>query len=173
MIRGVSDWFRTYGHASVREDLIVGALPLDEADVRTLAGLGVVRVLNLVEDDEYKRGARRKVEHALAKLRIDERRMPTEDYGGLSPELLEEAAAQVNAWLDDGETVYLHCRAGWQRSAAVAAGVIALRNGVEPETALQIVQEMKNTADPLPHQREDLQRWWDARQSTAQARRSA
>ena len=31
-----------------------------------LATLGVSRVLNLVEDDEYTRGARRKVERALA-----------------------------------------------------------------------------------------------------------
>ena len=43
------------------------------------------------------------------------------------------ATAQVNSWLDEGEVVYLHCRAGWQRSAAVAAGAIAIREGIEPE----------------------------------------
>ena len=123
IIRVVSSWFRTYGYASVYDNLIVGALPLDEADVHMLAALGVDRVLNLVEDSEYKRGARRKVERALAKEEIEELRLPTEDYGTLSPDLLEQATAQVNAWLDDGQIVYLHCRAGWQRSAAVAAGV--------------------------------------------------
>ena len=161
----VSSWFRTYGYASVYDHLIVGALPLDEADVHLLATLGVDRVLNLAEDSEYKRGARRKVERALTKEEIEELRLPTEDYGNLSPDLFEQATAQVNAWLDDDRIVYLHCRAGWQRSAAVAAGVIALRDGTEPEAALVRVQALKNTADPMPHQREDLQRWFTARVS--------
>lgn len=161
----MSSWFRTYGYASVYDGLIVGALPLDEADIRMLSALGVTRVLNLVEDGEYKRGARRKVERALEKAEVEERRLSTEDFGSLSPELLEQATAQVNAWLDDGQTVYLHCRAGWQRSAAVAAGAITLRAGVELDTALRMVQALKNTADPLPHQRDDLQRWLSSRVS--------
>jgi protein-tyrosine phosphatase len=161
----VSDWFRNYGYASVYDGLIVGALPLDEADVRMLSTLGVDQILNLVDDGEYRRGARRKVERALEEAAIGERRLPTEDYGNLSPELLEQATAQVNAWLDDRQIVYLHCRAGWQRSAAVAAGAIALRDGVALDTALLMVQALKNTADPLPHQREDLQRWFDSRPS--------
>jgi protein-tyrosine phosphatase len=159
----VSSWFRTYGYASVYDRLIVGALPLDEADVRMLAALGVSRVLNLVEDAEYGRGARRKVERALSSRGIKEARLSTEDYGGLTPALLEQGTTQVNRWLDDGEVVYLHCRAGWQRSAAVAAGAIALRDDIDLETALNRVQSLKSTADPLPHQREDLQRWFDAR----------
>jgi atypical dual specificity phosphatase len=159
----VSSWFRSYGYASVYDGLIVGALPLDEADVHMLSGLGVSRVLNLVEDGEYKRGARRKVERALEKSGIGERRLGTEDFGNLSPELLEQATGQVNEWLDEGQIVYLHCRAGWQRSAAVAAGAVALRTGVDLDTALRMVQALKNTAEPLPHQREDLQRWLEGR----------
>lgn len=159
----VSEWFRSYGYASVHERLIVGAFPLDEGDVRMLAALGVSRVLNLVEDVEYPRGARRRVERALEQAGIVELRLSTEDYGGLSPELLEQATAQVNSWLDDGETVYLHCRAGWQRSAAVAAGSIAIRDRVDLDSALAHVQRLKTTADPLPHQRDDLSRWYESR----------
>ncbi|HEX3616292.1 MAG TPA: dual specificity protein phosphatase family protein [Solirubrobacteraceae bacterium] len=159
----MSSWFRTYGYTSVYDRLIVGALPLDESDVRMLSALGVSRVLNLVEDGEYGRGERRKVERALAKEDIVEVRLSTEDYGALTPELIEQSTAQVNRWLDDGEVVYLHCRAGWQRSAAVAAGAIALRDGIDLDTALDQVQRLKSTADPLPHQREDLRRWFDAR----------
>ncbi len=159
----MSSWFRSYGYASVHDRLIVGALPLDEGDVSRLGALGVTRVLNLVQDEEYPRGSRRRVERALADLGILEVRMGTEDYGGLSPALLEAATAQVNGWLDEGEVVYLHCRAGWQRSSAVAAGAIALRDGLDIEAALQQVQRMKRTADPLPHQREDLARWFASR----------
>jgi protein-tyrosine phosphatase len=162
----VSSWFRSYGYATVYDHLVVGALPFDEADVATLARLGVSRVLNLVEDDEYTSGARREVERALGREGIIELRLGTEDYGRLTPEFLEQATAQVNSWLDDREVVYLHCRAGWQRSAAVAAGAIAIRDGIELDRALQHVQELKPTADPLPHQREDLARWFDTRFST-------
>ena len=59
---------------------------------------------------------------------------------------------------------YLHCRAGWQRSAAVAAGIVAVREGMEIEDALAFVQLRKPSADPLPHQREDLRRWWEQRE---------
>ena len=69
----------------------------------------------------------------------------------------------MNAWLDEGARTYLHCRAGWQRSAAVAAGVVAVRTGREIEAALDYVQRRKPSADPLPHQREDLRRWWAGR----------
>lgn len=163
----MSSWFRTYGFASVHNGLIVGAMPLDAADVRMLAALGVSRALNLVADGEYARGARRRVEKALAEAEIEEVRLRTEDYGALSTELLEQGTAQVNSWLDAGEVVYLHCRAGWQRSAAVAAGAIALRDGIELETALAQVQRLKPSADPLPHQREDLQRWFEDRVTPA------
>lgn len=162
----MSSWFRSYGYASVYDRLVVGALPLDESDVQMLATLGISRVLNLVEDDEYTRGARREVERALAREGIEELRLGTTDYGGLTPELLEQATAQVNSWLDDGEVVYLHCRAGWQRSAAVAAGAIAIRDRIDLEQALSQVQRLKTTADPLPHQREDLARWFETRDGT-------
>ena len=89
--------------------------------------------------------------------------MPLTDYGGLPADELEAAVQEVNAWLDQGERTYLHCRAGWQRSAAVAAGVVAVRTGVDIDEALDNVQERKPSADPLPHQRADLRRWWDGR----------
>jgi atypical dual specificity phosphatase len=168
----VSRWFRTYGYAGVYDHLIVGAVPLDSNDVSRLATLRVTRVLNLVDDAEYKRGERRKVERALVAAVILEYRIPTEDYGNLSGDVLDEATAQVNTWLDEGEVVYLHCRAGWQRSAAVAAATIALREGIELDAALQRVQSLKANADPLPHQREDLQVWWESRRAATRPRAS-
>ena len=59
--------------------------------------------------------------------------------------------------------MYLHCRAGWQRSATVAAAVIALREDLSLPQALAALRQRKPTAEPLPHQRADLLRWWRAR----------
>jgi protein-tyrosine phosphatase len=160
----VSGWFRSYGFAEVLDDLFVGAYPLDGDDVRALSRLGIGQVLNLTQDREYEGGERRAVERALAAAGISEHRLRLTDYGGLPAETLDAAASVVGSWLDEGERVYLHCRAGWQRSAAVAAGVVAIRAGVGIDDALALVQARKPTADPLAHQREDLRRWWAARE---------
>jgi len=120
MIGLVSQWFRTYGFADVSDDLLVGAYPLDADDVRNLERLGVKRVLNLVEDQEYEPGERAQVVAALAEAGIEEHRLPLTDYGGLPAQALDAAAEDVIEALDAGLRSYVHCRAGWQRSAAVA-----------------------------------------------------
>ncbi len=163
MIEGVSNWFASYGFGEVLEGLTIGAYPLDRDDVELLAGSGVQRVLNLVENEEYRRGERAAVQRALAAAGIQERRLRLVDYGGLPAGAIEEAVQAVCAWLDEGASTYVHCRAGWQRAAAIAAGVVALREGIEIDEALALVRARKPSADPLPHQREDLRRWWDGR----------
>ena len=165
----MSRWFRSYGFADVFDDLIVGAYPLDQDDVDTLARLGIARVLNLTEDDEYPPGDRPEVVRALADAGIAESRLPLTDYGGLPARDLETAVRAISTWLDQDERTYVHCRAGWQRSAAVAAGVVAARTGVDIDEALDAVRERKPSADPLPHQREDLRRWWDGRRGAGGA----
>jgi len=166
----VSSWFRSYGFADVFDGLLIGAYPLDEADVSMLASLGVQRVLNLAEESEYRPGDRDAVETALDASGIEEQRLPLPDYGGLPPGLIERAVQDVLAWLGEGKRTYLHCRAGWQRSAALAAGVVAIREHMDIDDALALVQSRKPSADPLPHQRDDLRRWWDSRASTPSER---
>lgn len=160
---GVSSWFRTYGFADVLDGLLVGSYPLDEEDVAMLQWAGVERVLNLVEDEEYRPEEREAVERALAEAGIEEHRLPFADFGGLPVEPLDQAVAIVSGWLGEGRRIYIHCRAGWQRAPAVAAALVALRNGVDIDEALQTLRVRKPSADPLPHQREDLWRWWRAR----------
>jgi protein-tyrosine phosphatase len=159
----VSNWFRTYGFADVLDDLVIGAYPVDSEDVAMLDWMGVERVLNLVQDTEYAEGQREAVQEALRSAGIEEHRIELVDYGGLPLEGLEQAVDEVLGWLSEGRRVYLHCRAGWQRSAAVAAGVVALREDIDILRALEQVRARKPSADPLPHQREDLLRWWDQR----------
>jgi protein-tyrosine phosphatase len=163
----MSSWFRSYGFADVLDGLLVGAFPLDEADVALLHTLGIECVLNLAEETEYRPSDRAAVEAALDAAGIQERRLPLPDYGGLPPAIIESAVQDILEWLDEGKRTYLHCRAGWQRSAAVAAGVVAIRDGVDIDEALASVQRRKPSADPLPHQREDLRRWWDQRAASA------
>lgn len=159
----MSSWFDAYGFADVYDDLLIGAYPLDAGDVQTLQRMGVQRVLNLVQDEEYEPGRRSEVAAALQAGGIAETRLSLTDYGRLPAEALETAVGAVVSWLQDGERVYIHCRAGWQRSASVAAGVVAIRAELEIEPALHYVRMRKPSANPLPHQRDDLIRWWAAR----------
>jgi predicted protein tyrosine phosphatase len=165
MIACVSKWFQSYGFADVHGDLLIGAYPLDGDDVSMLNRIGVERILNLVEESEYRPGERDAVRAALDAAGIVEERMDLVDYGGLPSTELEAAVQRVLGWLNEGHRVYLHCRAGWQRSAAIAAGVVAIREQLGIDEALAVVQSRKPSADPLPHQREDLVWWWEERVS--------
>jgi protein-tyrosine phosphatase len=140
-----------------------GAYPCDADDVSALAADGVTCVMNLCEDDEYEDGDRDAVVAAYASRSIAEERVGVVDYGNLMPGAIEVAAEQVAAWLNEGEHVYVHCRAGWQRSAVVAAAALAVRDGIDPEEALAAIKRRKPSSEPLPHQLQDLRRWWRMR----------
>lgn len=159
----MSDWFERFGYAEVAEGLLTGAYPLDADDVGAIAHEEVTRIFNLCEDLEYEPGERDDVELALERFAIVEQRLNVVDYGGLLPGQLELATNAVLEWLEEGERVYLHCRAGWQRSAAVAAGVVARRDDLELDEALRRIRKRKPSAEPLSHQIEDLRRWWRLR----------
>jgi protein-tyrosine phosphatase len=156
----MSTWFINYGYEQVYPDLFVGAYPLDRTDVALLADLGVDRVLNLVEDGEYPPEARAEIESAYDRAGIREQRMNLVDFGRLPADRIEEAVGILLNWLEQDQRVYVHCRAGWQRSAAVASGAVAIRERISIADALALVQARKPTANPLPHQRADLAVWW-------------
>lgn len=160
----MSRWFRTYGFQEVYDDLVIGAVPTDYDDVAALQFMGIDSVVNLVSDDEYELGEHDLVADAYDAAAIEERRLSLVDYGHLPAQALDAAVALINPWLDEGRTIYLHCRAGWQRSAAVAAAVVATREQLDVDQAVRLIRSRKPSADPLPHQREDLRTWWQARQ---------
>lgn len=162
----VSHWFENYGFRTVDDGLVTGAYPLDAGDVERLVGeAGVTCVLNLCQDQEYGHGERDEVEAAYAEHGVQEHRIQVADYSQVMPGLLEQGADVAVPWLRSRETVYIHCRAGWQRSATVAAGVLALHLRVEPDEALGRIQRRKPSAQPLHHQLEGLWRWWRTRQT--------
>ena len=134
---------------------------------------GFARVLNLTEDEEYRPGDRRG-RRARARGGRDRGASPAPDRlrRPARPTMLEAAVQEVNAWLDEGARTYVHCRAGWQRSAAVAAGVVAVRDRDRHRRGARPVQQRKPSADPLPHQREDLRRGGRRRRGTARPARA-
>jgi atypical dual specificity phosphatase len=161
----VSDWFERYGFGAIDGQLLTGALPSDARDVAALRAAGVTAVLNLCQEAEYEDGERAGVEAAYAEAGISEQRFESIDFGHLLPGLLEQVSDAALALMGEGEVVYLHCRAGWQRSATVAAATIARRDDLLPDAALGVVKRARPASEPLGHQLEDLWRWWRARAS--------
>ncbi len=160
----MSDWFEHFGFAEIGDDLLMGAYPQDADDVAALAEAGVTAVFNLVQDVEYElQDGRDACAAALAQAGIREERVEVVDYGNLLPGHIELAATTVLEWLDEGERVYVHCRAGMQRSAVVSTAIVALHEGLEPLEALDRVRARNPRANPLSHQRQDLLRWWEKR----------
>lgn len=164
-LQRVSRWFAEFGLAAVDDQrrLFTGALPTDAGDVATLRELGIEVIVNLCEDREYPADARETVERSLNEAGIEECRVPFTDYGSLESARVDDAVDQVLGQLEAGRRVYLHCRAGWQRSGAVAAGALALRDGVSLEAALTDIQQRRPEAVPLQHQWEDLMAWYRGR----------
>ncbi len=156
----MSEWFEIYGFGAIDQQLLTGSQPGDAYDVAVLRDAGVTAVVNLCDEVEYPDGAREEVVAAYAAAGITEERFETEDYGHLLPGLLEKTSGALLELLDAGEVVYLHCRAGWQRSATVAAAAIARRGAMEPDAALGVVKTARPASEPLPHQLDDLWRWW-------------
>jgi atypical dual specificity phosphatase len=159
----MSTWFTTYGYAEVYPDLLVGPYPRDADDVLTLRALGVERVLNLAEDCEYQPGDRQAVAAAYTELSIVEQRIGLVDFGRLPAPQIEAGVLTIVGWVREGRRCYVHCRAGRQRSAALAAGAVAVRENLPVRDALRYVRARKANADPLPDQRTDLDRWWAER----------
>jgi predicted protein tyrosine phosphatase len=159
----MSEWFQSYGFAEVFPGLMIGAYPLDGEDVDRLAAGGVRRVLNLAQDAEYQGAQRAAVVPALARHEITEVRLSIVDFGHLPADKLDQAIGTIVGWMDECVPGYVHCRAGWQRSASVAAGAVAVFNDIDISTALDWVRSHKSTANPLPHQRQDLLDWWSIR----------
>jgi len=160
----VSAWFEEYGCDVVRDGLAVGAVPRDADDVAALTALGVTRVVCLVADAEYGPGDREAVQAAYAAAGIAESRVPSEDFGRLPAATLEASTAVAAAALAAGDVVYVHCRAGWQRSVITAAATLSRISGAAPGASLDLVRGARREACPLPHQVQDLEAWWAGRQ---------
>jgi len=160
----VSEWFDRYGCDGVFDRLIVGSMPRDAEDVASLADHGVTRVVNMASNDEYEGNEYSAALQAYGRHGIVQARVESEDFGHLGAGQLERATALTTVAMEEDRIVYLHCRAGWQRSVIAGAGTISRATGQEPMEALRTVMALRRGADPLPHQITDLLRWWAARE---------
>ena len=128
----------------VDEHVILGALPF-AADVPKLAAEGVRAVVNTCEEF-----AGPVAEYAAAG--IEQLRVPTTDFHPPQLADIEQAVAFMQRHIAQGETVYVHCKAGRARSATVVLCWLVAEKGLTVEAAQQWL------LDKRPHVKRDLDR---------------
>ncbi|GAP10309.1 predicted protein-tyrosine phosphatase [Bellilinea caldifistulae] len=129
--------------------LLAGEYPgaIEEHSARkklvSLLHCGVNAVLNLTEEGELVDYASWLMEEAADfGLDVEIRRMPIRDFS--TPGVVEMMAIlnQMDEWLNQGKTVYVHCYGGIGRTGTVV-GCYLVRKGLSPRQALQQIAELR------------------------------
>lgn len=157
--------FRVYQPGA---DIWLSNLPFTDEHLTALAEAGAKTVLNLCEDSEYhswKRPTQRQlIDASYRNLQLKEVRLPMPDKGAHAFELLDQAVELYLSARQGGRTPFVvHCRGGRERSATVVAALLVYSEGIPVKDALDRLATLWFLADPLPHQRQALARWADAR----------
>lgn len=134
--------------------LAVGGRYPMEAAAYLARELGIRRVVDVrveeKDDEEVLRA------HGITLLHL-----PTQDRCAVSLRMLDDGVAWVNAQLDEGHKVYVHCEHGIGRSALVALCVLVSR-GLAPLDALELAKQARPVVSPSPEQLQAFVEWLGA-----------
>jgi atypical dual specificity phosphatase len=126
----------------IDEHVILGALPFaGDAPKMKLEGVGAV--VNLCA--EY-----RGPEAAYRLAGIEQLRLPTTDFSPPALADIERAVEFIREQAAQGRTVYVHCKAGRGRAAAVVLCYLMAAKGLRPAEAEALIRAQR------PHVRRDL-----------------
>lgn len=150
----------------VTERILAGRNPLTEIDVRSLAAQGVTHVLDLREPSEWNRPGifGGEAVDAMAPFGITRRNVPIADFSAPSAAALTEAADWIDQILDPvrgdrAARLFVHCRAGIERTGTILTAWRCRREGESFEVALAALRGEGWPANPLAHQRTAAQAW--------------
>ena len=141
--------------------IAAGRNPLSVRDVSVLRAAGITHILDLREEAEWTlpRFGGAAIE-AMAKMGIARMHLPIQDLG--APDALDFDRA--NVWLEkalaqSNAKVYLHCRAGMERTAAIALAFWIAREGISYDAAFRNLKGKRPIFKPLPAQELAVKEW--------------
>lgn len=131
-----------------------GRAPIFRRDVWKLQSLGVTHILDLREAHEWDGPGRRGSSAIMEIDRLGLARLPVaiKDMGTPSARHLDEAVGFMDAALHLGGTVYVHCRAGVQRTGAIAAAWYARREACSVDEAIEKLRVRRPDFEPMVFQ---------------------
>lgn len=144
--------------------IYLGALPLkNKGNLEEILALGVTRVLSLVENFELEDGWFNKtVKPAEWREKgVQVHQISAVDYAPLTSQQIEEGVAFLADQLANGETVYVHCKAGRGRSAAIVIAYLMQYQGFTLDDAIAFVKERRPQINLNQEQRQALVTYFD------------
>ena len=146
--------------------IAAGRNPLSARDVATLRAAGITHVLDLREESEW--AAPRFGAGAVAAMErfgIARQHLPIVDTSAPSASDLDAAVAWIERALAQPDAkIFLHCRAGMERTAAIAIAFWVAREGISYDAAFRNLQGKRALFQPLPAQERAVRAWMSARQ---------
>ncbi len=139
-----------------------GRNPLSARDVRKLQQLGITHILDLREEAEWSAPGRSGGEalEALSRTGLKRVHIPITDMGAPDLSTIDRIIAALDDMLRCPEhRVYLHCRAGKERTGAVLLAYHCRATGQNLESGLRELQARCPNINPLSHQQVAVRRW--------------
>lgn len=125
------------------------------AEVRHLLEEGVTLFLDLTQEGELEPYAQ------LVPPPVRHVRMPIRDFSVPTPDVLVSILDAIDAELDVGGVVYVHCWAGCGRTGVVV-GCWLVRHGLDPKEALGRIAEARGLGCPQTLEQRLLVLGWEA-----------
>jgi ADP-ribosylglycohydrolase len=141
--------------------VFAGRAPIFRRDVWKLRSLGITHILDLREDLEWDGPGRRggSAIDEIDAFGMSRLRVAIRDMGTPKPSDLDQAVAYLDAALHLGGRVYLHCRAGVQRTGAIAAAWYARREGCSVDEAIERLRQRRPDLEPMVFQVAAARAW--------------
>jgi protein-tyrosine phosphatase len=145
----------------VSERIMAGRNPLSAQDVAWMESQGITHILDLREAREWKppkfghialEAIQQRGLHRLH-LEVMDMNAPKAQTFKSACDFIEEALAQPET------KVYVHCRAGMERTAAILIAYHAKTNGITYDEALHELKKGRPILEPLPAQEQAARRW--------------
>ena len=143
------------------ERLLAGRNPLSAIDAQRLVDVGVTHVVDLREPHEWEAPGRfgRAAVEELGVLGVERLHAPVTDGGAPSAETLDAAVRWISRVAEqDGSRIFVHCRAGQERTAAVLAAYVATHWALTLDQAIDWLAS-RYGGRPLPPQEDAVREW--------------
>ena len=145
--------------------VLYGRNPLTGQDVEELISRGVTHVMDLREDKEWNAPGRfgREAVAALEWCGVERVAVTVADTRAPEREALDRAwKVMSDALVEEGGRVFVHCRAGRERTGAILVAYLARRDGLGYADALARLRDGGCAVRPLPDQERAVKSWLEA-----------
>jgi atypical dual specificity phosphatase len=151
------------------ERLAAGRNPLTAADIAELARAGITHILDLREAQEWSAPSpgHEAVEFSR-ECGLERHHFPLTNREAPREEELFQASAWLESALGNPKAkVYVHCRAGMERTATIVVAFHGARTGQSYDAALDDLKRKRPIFQPLPHQESAVRAWLNANSAAA------